>query len=87
MAWSTIRRATADDQARLAAAAERFATRHDLDISGADDPVMALDCAIYMATDYGAEKRLPRLWAACVRRALRCRCDGIAYGYVGNSVE
>ena len=94
MAWSMIRKATREDQERLAQAAMRFAIRHNLRDWGDDDtPEQRIDAAI-SHSDSASEieviecRRLERLWLACTRRALRHpSTDGIAWGYVGYSVD
>lgn len=81
MAWSTIRKATSDDKRRLSDAAKRFCERHNIREPFDDDFVMAVE---YETAD---NPRLAGLWRKAVRRALRCQADGIAYGYVGFSVQ
>ena len=97
MGWSVIREATEEDFERVAAARERFISRHreelvwlswGLDIEDGVD----FDCAIEWQKDDDMGRRERRtyirgLWVACMRRALRCNADGIAYGHVGYSVD
>jgi hypothetical protein len=101
MAWSTIRKATEEDWERLSAAARTFIERHldEFPYLKLDDPevqrdyVFALEGELdYRSSDaYDHEmkcRRLGRLWRRCVRRALRDgNAEGIAYGYVGQSVD
>ncbi len=89
MSWSTIRRATIEDEERLNRAAVAFAERHDLRVWDADTAEATINNAI--TPNYDSDeiermecKRLGRYWLACVRRALRePTADGIARGYVG----
>jgi len=85
MAWSTIRRATSEDIARVAKARERFMDRHNLDEIAFDQ----LDDGGYgeSETEHEARMYLRKLWRRCMRRALQCDADGIAYGHVGYHVD
>jgi len=88
---NTIRRLTDTDNARLEAAAVRFAARHGFgdittDYTGEDSAAACLDCHI-MASD---DKRLARLWQAAFCRALGfkpCADLTIGWGYVGTRCQ
>lgn len=94
MAWSTIRKATADDRDAIEAAAERFIKRHGIK-TWSDEPASStvdnhIDGLSQKDRVDGGERGryLGRLWRAAVRRALNERhADGIAYGYVGFHVD
>ncbi len=79
-AWNIIRTATTDDQTRLDAAAERFMSRHNVDVNGSGSASYNLELCLSDLED----TRLVGLWRQVVKRAL---CDphaeGIAYGQVG----
>ena len=78
MSWNVIRQADGIDRERVAAAAERFAQRHNLSLVDGDDGKDTLDWATY------DDPYMRKLWTACVRRALRhSRATGIAWGTVG----
>jgi hypothetical protein len=90
MAWNVIREATEEDAQRLLATAERFAKNNGLDI----DEINAL--AVESEIDYLIEndayssdgKRLRANWRRAVQRALKHpQATGIAYGYVGYSMD
>lgn len=98
MSWSTIRKATDEDRERLQAAAHRFIQRHaeEFPYVDCDDPDVSenyaraledeLESSGYEREERG--RRLRPLWRRCVRRALRSPdAEGIAYGYVGQSVS
>jgi len=100
MAWSTIRRATDEDNERLEAAARRFIARHETDLPYVimdgpnDDVVNELDNQLYqLITDYhhplhGRALQLRRLWRKVVARTLGAPgAEGIAYGHVGFHVD
>ena len=93
MAWSTIRRATGEEKAKLEKAARQFAARHEIDLYDGLDPVLTVEgnCEPgYGAGDYEKRRarRLNRLWLRVVRRVLGdASADGIAYGYVGRHAE
>jgi len=82
---NTIRRLTDTDNARLEAAAVRFAARHGLgditaDATGSGSAAAYLDCHL------SDDKRLARLWQAAFCRALGfkpCADLTIGWGYVG----
>jgi len=88
MTISTIRKATADDLARVTAAAVRFCDRHGIAYDGAADAEPSIDYRI-MSADRG-DTRIRQLWMACYCRALRVPYDArttIGYGHVGLRVE
>ncbi len=92
MSWSTIRRANDSDTAAVKAAAERFCRRHSIDTDGGQGAEFALDCVLNPARgDTAREERarhLRPLWRRIVRRVLGSPdAEGVAYGYVGYSVE
>ncbi len=93
MAWSTIRRATTGDHESLDSAATRFIERHHLDPmrfgnEHIHDALTNELYARYQYADYDDERRLWRLWLACMRRALNePHAEGIAYGYVGRHAD
>lgn len=99
MAWGTLRQATDDDVQRLTSAAQRFCVRHGIDQPGnvpvnGFEFVNAIEDLVANMTDPSQQEwtcregaYLGRLWRRCVRRALGPGADGIAYGYVGYSVE
>lgn len=80
MAFSTVRKATDADLAAVAAAAEKFCTRHGIDATG-----MTAESAINCTIE--TDPRLRRLWRQIMRRALGDAAYEIAYGYVGCSVN
>ena len=78
MTWDIIRQADGIDRERVAAAAERFAQRHNLSLVNGDDGKDTLDWVTY------DDPYMRKLWTARVRRALRhSRATGIAWGTVG----
>ena len=97
MSWNTIRKATETDVTRLNEAAERFCTRHNIEFGesefGYTAPTDAVDNATSIYTDMSDTRRyeaqrLRKLWVRIMRRALNApTADGIAYGYVGRSVN
>lgn len=97
MAWAPIREATDEDMAAVEAAAERFIERHRIKadwgnsphLGALDNPWEALESAIdRLDPRFGWAGYMRRLWRGCMRRALgEPRAHGIAYGYVGRSVE
>lgn len=88
MSWSVIRKATEEDVARLNAAAERFAERHNLRCGYLGEPVTAMDIRDALNPSEPGNRYLLNLWKACIRRALRHKwAEGIAYGCVGFHVD
>lgn len=91
MAISTTRRATADDNAAVRAAAERFCQRHSIAYDAEFDAETAINYAIETSGPQGGvNARLRKLWTACYCRALRVPCDvrtTMAYGHVGLHVD
>lgn len=92
MAWSTIRKATDTDIDRLQSAAVRFCRRHEIPFQNPQQATSEIDCLLSLGPECGHEieykaKRLRPLWRRIVRRTLGNGADGIAYGYVGFSVE
>ena len=89
MTISIIRHFTTDDQARLNAAANRFALRHSVNVDCIDDNFWrVLDAKLDWQARYG-EPKLFRLWQRVLCRALRVPQDSrttVAYGYVGFTV-
>lgn len=87
MAVNIIREFTAEDKARVEAAAVRFAARHGIHLYPAGEGMgMAeeqLDAALASRRD------LAKLWQAAFCRALRMRPSAritVAHGYVGERV-
>lgn len=99
MAWATIRRATADDVAKLNEKAAEFAKRHDLPswrFTDGERQITDLDVMLdldYCASqdyqiDRAKKRRLRAQWMRIVRRALGSpNADGIAHGCVGYSAQ
>jgi hypothetical protein len=88
--WSTMRKATEDDERKVAEAAARFAARH-----GIDTTILGALSAVQAATEPRRDatlhenvraSRLRKLWRPILERACGSP-DGIAYGYVGRSVQ
>jgi hypothetical protein len=91
MSWSTIRKATDDDKQRLNDAEVAFCVRHGINYADIG-AWLAIDCVLNPGSccssyDLRRARQLAPLWRRIVHRALRCRADGIAYGYVGNHAE
>lgn len=89
MAWNTIRKAFSDDIERLDKANIRFIKRHNLSMDMKDDLLsylkMESDTSNLYPNDY---TRLYKLYKRVVSRALRHpQATGIAYGYIGYSVN
>lgn len=73
MGWSILRRATDEDEDRMAAAVRRFVARYGFHPDWDDQE---------------HTPRTRRAWVKATRRALRCSsCDGISWGYVGWHVD
>lgn len=94
MAWSTIRHATSIDHSNLQRAAVRFCTRHDIAFDGESSALREIESLVSI-TDSGCgydienqARRLRPLWSRIVKRTLgHSLAQGIAYGYVGHSVD
>ncbi len=86
MAWSTLRRATEDEEAAMTAAARRFCKRHGIDTSGELSLELTIEC--HISGLYPEDQpRMRRLWKRIVQRTLGNGAEGIAYGYVGFHVD
>lgn len=84
MAINIIREFTPEDEARVEAAALRFAYRHDLGIY--DDEGTAEEQVLHYCDDAMDGGRLAGLWQAAFCRALRLRPAAdvtVEHGYVG----
>lgn len=90
MSWSTIRKATAEDAARLEAVYRRFEARWGLHPDNLEHAVMGYGSDGTIVNDrherYDAGY-LARLLRRNIRRALGDDAEGIAYGYVGFHVD
>jgi len=100
MAWSTIRKATAEDYEKLEKRAAAFIERHDLRtmIEAPGYPEGEIVWALEDHLSYYADEAnnpspehtryLRQLWKRVVIRALRHPwADGISHGYVGYWVD
>jgi len=95
MAWSTIRKATDEDYEKLEQRAEAFLKRHNLDIDWYAQEGQSKAVALEDILNYDIEHGIPSearyllgLWKRIVKRALGHHwAEGIAYGYVGFSVD
>ncbi len=89
MTWNIHHKATAEQSTALAAAAVRFCGRHGIDAG--DDAMASVQfaCEAYpsASNDHNwRAARLNRLWRVICKR-ITGSADGIAYGYVGNTVR
>lgn len=89
MAIATIREYTAEDQARVRAAAVRFCARHGICHDGADDAENSIDHWLHSSHPLDVAYRR-KLWTGVYCRALRVPYDvrtTTGWGYIGVSVD
>lgn len=85
MAWLVFSKASADDVARLAHTASRFAAKLAIPTTEAT-PIATVETYLIQRINADPEegRRLRRIWRKRVRRALRhAGAEGIAHGYIG----
>lgn len=100
MSWSTIRKATEEDVAKLNARAGNFIARHDLataiELPGFPDKDFVWALEDWLAWNLNEANNpypdharyLRKLWRQVVKRALGHHwAEGIAFGYVGFETE
>lgn len=90
MSWSTIRRSTDEDAARLQRVHSRFQQRWGITEDALDYAIHGLGADGIVVNERGERydaRYLARLLRRNIKRALGGDAEGIAYGYVGFHVD